>query len=271
MKSAAPVAHLDQHQPRIARRRYRRPMQRFLAVLTAAVLLALPAAAQNGEDQFLRRSYTFGTPDDPALTWRLAVGGRLYDNWWAVLGGAPPDSTHRRYPAAGPLDGGPETWRCVSCHGWDYRGVAGVPGLRSFDGRDADAVARIVRDRTHRYTPAMIPDDALRNLALFITAGQHDTTAFVDPATSAVAGDPVRGRQIYQNVCAICHNFLGDAEITGEAPDLRTLGAVAARNPAQALHKVRNGQPSADMLALRAFDMQAALDVIAYAQSLPQK
>lgn len=250
-------------------------MRRLIVAAIAAVLLVFPAVAptiaQDGEDQFLRRSYTFGTPDDPALTWRLAIGGRLYDNWWAVLGAAPPDSTHPNYPADGSLDGGPETWRCVSCHGWDYRGAAGVSGLRTFDGDDAAAVARIVRNRTHRITPEMIPDDALQNLALFVTAGQHDVTTFVDPATSAVAGDPVRGRQIYQNVCAICHNFLGDAEITGEAPDLRTLGAVAARNPAQALHKVRNGQPSADMLALRAFDMQAALDVIAYAQTLPQR
>ncbi len=249
-------------------------MYRITAVIaTAMVVLGVSAVAQEGgQDQFLRRSYVFGTPDDPTLTWQLAYGGRLYDNWWAVQGVSPPDVTHPSYPATGPLDGGPATWRCVSCHGWDYRGAAGMPGIRALDGADIDDIAAIVRDDTHRYSAAMISGPALAKLALFIAAGQHDLTSFVDDVaapTPKMSGDPIRGRQIFQNVCAICHNFVGDAEIMGEADDLRTLGAIASRNPAQALHKVRNGQPSADMLALRAFDMQAAIDVITYAQTLP--
>ena len=242
-----------------------------LAAIALTLVVVATGAAQDGEDQFLRRSYTFGVPDDPTLTWRLAVGGRLYDNWWAVLGAVPPDATHPNYPTTGPLDGGPDTWRCVSCHGWDYRGTAGVVGIRAFDGGDADRVAEIVRDDTHRISRDMMSDVAVTNLARFVVAGQHDIAFLVDPVTNAAIGDPVRGRQIFQNVCAICHNFLGDAEIMGETGNITTLGAVAFRGPARALHKVRNGQPSADMLALRAFDMQAALDVIAYAQSLPQR
>ncbi len=251
-------------------------MYRITAVVATAVVVAsLAAFAQSdGQDQFLRRSYVFGTPDDPTLTWQLAYGGRLYDNWWAVQGVAPPDATHPSYPASGPLDGGPATWRCVSCHGWDYRGAAGMPGIRGVDGAGVDDIAAIVRDDTHRYSPEMIPDQAVQQLALFVAAGQHDLTLFVDDvsaSTPQMSGDPIRGRQIFQNVCAICHNFVGDAEIVGEADNLRTLGAIASRNPAQALHKVRNGQPSADMLALRAFDMQAAIDVITYAQTLPSE
>ena len=251
-------------------------MHRIAAVVvaTAIIVFSIFAIAQDvlEEDQFLRRSYVFGTPDDPTLTWQLAYGGRLYDTCWAVLGVQPPDATHPSYPRSGPMAGGPATWRCVSCHGWDYRGAVGMPGIRGFDGAGVEAIAAIVRDDTHRYPPAMIPDDALAKLALFVAAVQHDVTVFVDaatPGTPKVLGNPVRGRQIFQNVCAICHNFVGDEEIVGEADDLRTLGAITSRNPAQALHKVRNGQPSADMLALRAFDMQATIDVITYAQTLP--
>ena len=49
----------------------------------------------------------------------------------------------------------------------------------------------------------------------------------------------------------------------------RALGPLARKNPWETLHKVLNGQPDSAMPALRALDLKIALDVAAYAQTLP--
>ena len=54
-------------------------------------------------------------------------GAQLYDKWFAVLSVEPPgedmpiwgrQTTNTR--------SGPDTWRCVECHGWDYWGAQGA-------------------------------------------------------------------------------------------------------------------------------------------------
>jgi thiosulfate dehydrogenase len=230
------------------------------------------------EDKGFYQSYVFGAPDMPSEPWLLAYGGRLYDTWWAVLFQDPPEGNHPGYPARGGR-GGSDTWRCVECHGWDYRGrdgryaqgphATGIKGVDSMAGAVPAEIAKILRDDTHRYTPKMIPDQALEALALFVSKGQIDSGAVIDPATGVVRGNAARGREIYQNVCAICHDYDGMAWITGDEDGLITLGAIASKDPWRGLHKMMNGQTYADMPAMRVFGLQTVLDVLAYAQSLP--
>jgi thiosulfate dehydrogenase len=47
------------------------------------------------------------------------------------------------------------------------------------------------------------------------------------------------------------------------------MGKLANDNPWEVLHKVINGQPNEEMPALIAFDIQVAIDVLAYLQRLP--
>ncbi len=237
------------------------------------LLTALSAQAQSELDT--RQSYIYGIPDSPTDAWRLSYGGRLYDNWWLVLEQGPPETPHPAYPSVQSSNPA-ATWRCVTCHGWDYAGssgatvgVRGMPSLFDFSGADPERVASVLRDEVHGYGPEMIPDSALRELAFFVTSGLIDMDGYIDPNTGVPSGDADKGREIYQNVCAACHNFSGDAAIYGEADDLRTLGAIADANPWQALHKIRNGQPGADMLAMRVFDDALVADVIAYIRTLP--
>ena len=144
-----------------------------------------------------------------------------------------------------------------------------MPGLGRLAGTDPRWIAGILRDRVHQYSLEMIPAAAAAELAFFISSGLIDMDRYIDPNTGEPRGDAERGRVIYQNVCAACHNFSGDAAIYGEADDLRTLGAIANANPWQAMHKMRNGQPGADMLAMRVFDDALVADVIAYLRMLP--
>lgn len=251
-------------------------MLRFIGPtgLLLLVLLAAPPV-QSQTELDARQSYIYGTPDTPTDMWRLAHGGRIYDNWWVALEQEQPNALHPAYPRSGSANPA-ASWRCVTCHGWDYEGSDGstvglsrMPSVLGMQGRDPDRVKSIVRDRRHRYSERMIPDAALDDLAFFLTAGLADSTRFVDRETGEVFGDAARGREVYQNVCAACHNFSGNAAIYGEAEDLRTLGAIANASPWQALHKIRNGQPGADMLAMRVFDEALVADVIAYLKTLP--
>jgi thiosulfate dehydrogenase len=191
-----------------------------------------------------------------------------------------PEGAHPAYPERGRRSGA-ETWRCVECHGWDYKGrdgryargphATGIKGVNAMAGAPVAEIAAILRDDTHRYTAKMIPNRALDALALFVSKGQIDTGQAIDPASGVVRGDAERGHAIFQNVCAICHDFDGMAWITGDADELTTLGAIAGRDPWRGLHKVMNGQTYADMPAMRAFGLETVLDVLAYAQSLPEE
>jgi mono/diheme cytochrome c family protein len=58
------------------------------------------------------------------------------------------------------------------------------------------------------------------------------------------------------------------AFISAEKGDLPSLGWVSRHKPAQALHKIRNGQPGADMVAIRFMDDRAVADLMAYIQTL---
>ena len=75
------------------------------------------------EERGFYQSYVFGQPDEPSRDWILAYGGRLYDQWWAVLLQEPPEGRHPSYPAEG-RGRDEDSWRCVECHGRDYRGRA---------------------------------------------------------------------------------------------------------------------------------------------------
>ena len=265
--------------------RLRRPCGFLLGL--CGLILASGAAAQAQQplsqeelDKGFYQSYLFGAPADPSEEWVLAYGGRLYDLWWIVLLSEPPERTHPAYPKSGRARGA-ETWRCVACHGWDYRGkdgafgagpyYTGIKGIDGMAGADPARIAALLRKKPHNFDAEMIPDEALQALAVFVSRGQGRPSQQIDAGTGAFRGDPAKGKQVFQNICAICHDFDGRAWITGEDDGLNNLGAIATADPWRALHKVLNGQTYADMPALRALDRQTVLDVLSYVQTLPSE
>lgn len=220
--------------------------------------------------------------DNPPVSefWQTLRGGLLYDNWATVLFKNAPEQTHPSYPAEGKKKGA-GTWRCKECHGWDYRGVdgayssgshySGVKGIRSWVGGSVDEIAGIIRNDTHRYTEEMIPDEAVRNLALFVSRGQVDMAQYIDYSTKKARGDAARGARFYQAICSVCHGFDGK-QINFKTPEKpEYIGTVAQANPQETLHKARNGQPGVPMVALGVLDIQDIVDIVAYSQTLPAK
>jgi cytochrome c553 len=212
----------------------------------------------------------------------IARGGKLYDKWWTVTMSDMPSTAHPSYPADGKYKGkGGTDWRCKECHGWDYAGkdgaygkgkhFTGIKGIAGAAGKDPAAIMATLKDKTHGFSA--VSDENLRDVAHFVSKGQVSMDPYIDRATKKVKGDKAKGEPIYNTVCANCHGRDGTLDEDGEplGADTEPLGMVATDNPWEALHKIRNGQPGERMPAMRAFDIQVALDLLAYLQTLPTK
>lgn len=214
---------------------------------------------------------------DTTEAYKISQGGKIYDNWSSALMVVPPSVTHISYPADAKKSG-KDTWRCKECHGWDYKGVngaysggshrTGIKGVEGVAGKSVESISAMIRNKTHGYTKAMISDEALSNLALFLSKGMVDPAPYI--VDKVAKGDKNRGKAIYETVCSACHGLDGKL-INFGGDKIEVMGTVAAGNPWEVLHKLLNGQPGAPMPALRALALQDALDVLAYTQTLPQK
>lgn len=254
-----------------------------LAVVTIAVSAGFALADEDDdyEHDDEAQEFVHGAPASPSDAWILAAGGRIYDNWWEALDREEPDGTHPSYPAAGGQQGA-TTWRCKECHGWDYRGAAGVyragshftgiKGIEGAIGRDETEIVALLRAPLHGYTEDMIRDDELARIAAFVSRGQVDMSVYIDLGTrEIIAGDMDRGRNIFQTVCAACHGFDGRRLDWGSAEEPAYVGTEAATVPDEVLNKILNAHPGVEMVNLRAFGVEAAGDVLRYISTLPQK
>ena len=206
---------------------------------------------------------------------RIARGGMLYDKWFEVIEQGTPDASHPAYPADKKYAEKPgANWRCKECHGWDYRGkdgayasgshYTGIAGIQGMSGADPAQVIAVLKDDTHQYGGKMGDDDFM-DLALFVSKGQVDMDMYIDRATKSPKGDKAKGEAYYNTVCAKCHGKDGTAP-----KEMKPFGAQMG-NPWEVMHKILNGQPDAEMPALRAFDRQVAADIMAHMTTLPAK
>jgi thiosulfate dehydrogenase len=138
-------------------------------------------------------------------------------------------------------------------------------------GKNPAIVEEALRDSIHGYAPGQISDEVGKRLALFVTRGQQEVDHFIDPKSLRSFGDAGLGERIFQNVCAACHGFDGRALNFKSEENPEFVGTVAGVNPWEALHKIRNGHPGVPMPALRFLLLQTLVDILAYAQTLPDK
>ncbi len=199
----------------------------------------------------------------------IASGGRLYDNWMVEAALDAPAGRHLIFdwqdaPDATLADD--QTWRCAMCHGWDYRGSAGLWNdllwLRSVRGEEAtvDDLYKTIQGgypvldagqvvRVHNFGDFM-GETELWSLAEFIKTGVADVSGYVRAFGAAYNGDAVNGGLIYNGgatavvndvnlpfSCVRCHGAAG-AGIAGV-----DVFASAWDEPWRFFHKVRFGTP----------------------------
>lgn len=206
----------------------------------------------------------------------IAHGGRLYDDWQAEEGVRQAVLPHPSYPPTAYYANDAQlTWRCRSCHGWDYQGhrglfasgrnATGIKGIRAMAGADPARILAILRDPVHQYG-AVLKERDLMDLANFVSAGQVDMDAVIDRQTRRVRGDAIRGGAYYRTICAVCHGT--DGLFISTLPV--SLGRAARNNPWESLHRILNGHPDEKMPALRELDPQIVSDILAHVQGLPE-
>ena len=147
--------------------------------------------------------YVKGFPAAPSDAWVIAIGGRIYDNWVSALDAEAPKSTHAAWPASNTKKSGKTTWRCKSCHGWDFLGKdgryasgsyqTGIKGVHDVAGVDPDKIQMVLLDDTHQFTHDMIPEQYMKWVATFLSKGQYDIRQYVSDS-GEVSGDPDRGK-----------------------------------------------------------------------------
>lgn len=198
----------------------------------------------------------------------IARGGRLFDNWILENRDRPPTEIQPKYKINQPSMHNIETsWRCVSCHGWDYKGSTeqGTGILSDAGGSSPSTVASILRDKNHRYGNMLLERDFV-DLAAYIANIRTDMAPFVDLSSTRIAGDATREVELYATICANCHGADGH-RITTMVP----LGTFARRHPVETMHKIFNGHPAERMPPFRFLKANRLGNLFAYIQTLPAK
>jgi mono/diheme cytochrome c family protein len=211
-------------------------------------------------------------------------GGRLYDTWYEEAGRTVPDGWHPAWPEdrrADAEDAGGNalaraqrsSWRCASCHGWDYQGADGraiggedLPPFKGIDrmaGADPEEITAVLVDETHGYDRLLSVRD-IADLATFVSTGQIDMAPRIDPESGHFEADGAAFEGHYHTVCATCHGADGRAVRT-----MSPLGRAVTSQPQHALHSVFNGHPGEDMPPLRAMGLDTAAGILAFAETLP--
>jgi thiosulfate dehydrogenase len=255
------------------------------ALLGLAILASPVKAEDESEGDYKHKpdaqDFVHGEPEVASDAWIIAAGGRIYDSWYEALDRKEPVGNHPTYPKEAKQTG-TATWRCKECHGWDYRGKDGIygkgshftgfPGIQNGAFKSEAALTALIRGPSHAYTQDMINEAEMKRLVAFIQRGVVDMSKAIDTKTrKIIAGDPVRGRAVFQTVCAACHGFDGRLLDWGEKGDPAYIGTEGAEVPDEVLHKILNAHTGVQMINMRAFPMEYSIDVLAYTATLPVK
>jgi mono/diheme cytochrome c family protein len=216
----------------------------------------------------------------------LISGALLYDRWYAVLGvEAPAGSMPIWSRQSSNGRSGADTWRCVECHGWDYKGAQGAyasgthatgfPGIASQVSSltEEEIVAHLkgANDQAHNFS-AYMDDAALGKLAKFLKYGLIDDDQYIDDISlKVIDGNVDNGKKLFEQVCANCHGVDGKQIVFRTEGVNEYLGSVANRDPWRFLHRTRFGVAGVDMpvAARLGWSIEDGRDVLAYVQTLP--
>jgi len=198
----------------------------------------------------------------------IARGGRLFDNWFLENKDRPPSEVHPKYKVYRPsMHTIESSWRCVSCHGWDFKGRAeqGTGILGDTEVSDRSTLVSTLRNETHRYGNMLLERD-FTDLATYIAHIRDDIAPYLDSDSNRIAGDATREVKLYATICANCHGADGH-KITTMVP----LGTFARRHPRETIHKILNGHPGVRMPPFRFLKTSRLGDLFAYIRTLPEK
>jgi len=215
-------------------------------------------------------------------------GGKLYAAWDRTTGvdeDALPSGEHPLWGTqTANQQTGIYTWRCSSCHGWDYLGAQGAfgkgrPGYTGFPGvlQTRDLPSKEVRawldgsnNRDHNFTEYLGEDD-IESLILFLNTQLIELPLIINPETGDSLGNGQLGEDLYKNECKVCHGTDGAKINFGSASTPDFVGNRGDDNPWKVVHWIRFGHqeaivPTSDQFGWSVIEVA---DLLAYIQVLP--
>ena len=253
---------------------------------TQAPTTDVPVVEQPTNTTVVEQPTATTAPNDtavPELVGDPIRGGLLYNDWMNGLRVDVPATDQPLWATQSTnTRTGKDTWRCKECHGWDYLGkdgaygsgshATGFIGLMQVVGTDPYEILAALKGATnpdHDFS-AVMDDQALTDMALFLSEDVIDSASFIDTDKMAVGGNLENGKAIYDKNCASCHGADGTVINFGDAAAPMYVGPKSLDNPWEVVHKARYGIPE-EMPALAAVtnEIQEYIDLLAYAQTLP--
>lgn len=245
------------------------------------LLLLLILAGSLGAGLAFTQPAAGQTSPDPIVT-----GARLYDDWMAEKGVNAPQGNQPLWATqtTNTLSGA-DTYRCATCHGWDYQGkdgayrsganFTGFPGVYVARTYSEEQILSILKGETnpgHDFSMYLSNED-LQALTAFIQKGVIDDGETIDLVTMKVqGGDAVHGQELYTAACAECHGVDGQKiQFRQEGQDI-VLGSLADQDPWRFLHRTRFGLARAPEMKIGydlGWTVQDGRDVLLVAQSFP--
>jgi mono/diheme cytochrome c family protein len=212
----------------------------------------------------------------PVVTGDSIRGGKLYDIWFEELGVDAPTDVNPLWDTSTSASEttAEDSYRCGVCHGFDYKGDQGFPGIADAAGKDPNEIIAMLngtKNPNHDFSQ-YLSDQDLADLALFVSNEQINVTTIVASDNTAVNGNVDNGKPLFEDNCKKCHgpeglgiNFQSDAE--PEYP-----ASIANEAPVELLSKLRFGQPGIEKMPSgidNSWTDQNYADAIAYIQTLP--
>lgn len=186
----------------------------------------------------------------------IVKGGRLYDNWITELREQTPDSLHPLWPSNNKDNTTiEESWRCVSCHGWQFEKSISHQTRTSIT---TEQLKKKLYEKDHGFRE-WLDTQAIQNITHFINLG-------IVKRIDIDSSNPELAKPYYESICANCHGQYGQTINT-----IKPLGESALQQPAKVLHKIINGHPNGTMPALRVFGIPLSINMCAYLQQLPER
>lgn len=234
-------------------------LKKFILISIAAVLFLTAAAVYEPE----------------AIRGNPYIGAQLYDAWYIYLALTPKEELHPLWEQEDMIFSSNDvTWRCSTCHGWDYKGVDGMPGVIDVVGKSEEEILAWINGEMnprHDFAPYMNSEQKI-DLVAFLRTQLVDIDLLVDSETGLSLGNIDAGTRFYYSNCSDCHGDDAQGTTYGANASTWSLIPVAVNTPDRFIHKVRFSSPTRDFhnAIESGYTIQDLADVLAFIQSLDE-